>query len=110
VLLLPLLDRMQDSLVVDKVVDKMVSNNLQDRLVEDMELGIVVKVMVAFAGLIYWEKSNSLVFLDNQLGKQVVDRVEDTWSGQQPLSLDILLDMQEVDMAVDTLEGVVPSS
>ena len=96
--------------MVDKAVDKMVSNNLQDRLVEDMELGIVGEVVVAFAVLIYSEKSNSLVFLDNQLGKQVVDRVEDTSLGQQPLSLDILLDMQEVDMAVGTLEGVVPSS
>ena len=96
--------------MVDKAVDKMVSNNLQDRLVEDMELGIVVQVVVAFAGLIYSEKSNFLVFLDNQLGKQVVDRVEDTSSEQQPLSSDILLDMQEVDMAVDTLEGVMPSS
>ena len=69
----------------------------------------VVEV-VAFVASISQEKSNSLVFLDNQLGKQVVDRVEDTSLGQQPLSLDILLDMQEVGMAVDTLEGVVPSS
>ena len=75
-------------------------------MVEDT---FVVEV-VAFVASILQEKSNSWVFLDNLLGKKVVDRVEDTSLGQQPLSLDILLDMQEVDMAVGTLEGVVPSS
>jgi len=53
VLLLLLLDKMLDSLVVDKVVGMMVSDNLRDRLVEDKEMGIVVVVVVAFAGLIY---------------------------------------------------------
>ena len=66
--------------------------------------------VVAFVASILQEKSNSLVFLDNQLGKQVVDRVEDTSLGQQPYSLDTQLDMQEVDMVEDTLEGVGPSS
>jgi len=53
VLLLLLLDKMLDSLVADKVVGMMVSDSLRDRLVEDMEMGIVVVVVVAFAGLIY---------------------------------------------------------
>ena len=75
-------------------------------MVEDT---FVVEV-VAFVASILQEKSNSWVFLDNLLGKKVVDRVEDTSLGQQPYSLDTQLDMQEVDMVEDTLEGVGPSS
>ena len=108
-LLLLLLDKMLGSLVVDKAVDKMVSDNLQGRLVEDKEMDMVV-VVVAFAGLICWEKNNFLVFLDIHLGKMGVDKVEGTLKEQLPWSLDTQLGKQEVDMVEDTLEEVGPSS
>ena len=44
---------------------------------DKVEDTFVVEV-VAFVASILQEKSNSLVFLDNQLGKQVVGRVVDT--------------------------------
>ena len=50
----------------------------------DMVEDTFVVEVVAFVASILQEKSNSWVFLDNLLGKKVVDRVEDTSLGQQP--------------------------